>query len=395
MMYMALANNNKFAVMFLLQHYEHFSLNQSYYKNQVQLSDIFIANKDSELLKHLLKYHNKDIGVNSIIGCLKVKEKYTYYNQFNMELLNTVYGYKSKDFPFLLKKIIKDYRYKFYNLYFLVYHLLINDTPKWLKMLVVTIYFTIMSGIYFTNEVNLIEEDYRLLTFDTFFTFWRVFNVVGLFFFLLMWIFRLIKVTYDNQYSLTIPEHSRDNVVGQIVEAMESNPLDIFFEDEICCVCLIKKEKTTNHCHSCKRCVKDFYFHSKLLNMCFSKENIKYYLLLVNSLMGLHCALIYFMVMTLDVAFSNTSTLNNIWIFLTNQSFGQFFFFVYLFVTSALMAQKVMAILICFGLRTTYYNVYRYHKKSIGNIRRRQNVYINAPESNDITLTGFVKNLFK
>jgi hypothetical protein len=389
--YMALANDNKFAVKFLLHHFDYFSLNHSYYKDKVSLSDLFISCKDSSLLKHVLKYHEGNININSVISCLKPKEKFDYYNVFNYELLNTFYSYKTRDFLGVFK-ILKGYRYKLYNLKFLA-NMLVQNTAKWVKMIMILLYFIFLTFVYIQYEVDYVGDS-DLLSFDSILVIFRLMNTVGIFAFFVMWALKLINVTYDNQYSLSVPEHKRDNVIGQLYEAMENNPLDIFFVDEICEICLIKKQKSTNHCHLCNRCVHDFYFHSRLLNQCFNKQNIKYYFLFINSLAGLHLSLLYFMATNMEVEFTS-STVNNIAVFFTNMSLSQWPVFLYLLITSIFMLQTALAIFLCMGIGFTYYNAYRFHKKSLGNISRRQNVYINSPESNSMTMTGFVKNLFK
>jgi hypothetical protein len=390
--YMALANNNKFAVRFLLQHYDYFSLNHSYYKNKVNLSDILISCKDSALTKYILKHRHKDVNINSIISCLKEKQSFGYYNVFNYEMLNTIYAYKTRNF-LIIGKILKQYRYKFYNLTFLI-DLLIQSTSTWIKMLLILCYFIVMSLAYLSYEVEFVSHTKDLLSVDTFLTFMRILNVVGLGSFFIMWVLRLLSVTVENKYVLNVAEHMRDNVLGQVYEAMESNPLDIFFVDEICEICLIRKHVSTNHCNKCNQCVHDFYFHSKLLNQCFSRQNIKYYIFLLNSLAGLHIALIYFMVTSLEVEFTE-NILCNIFIYFMNISKTHLLAFLYLFITSILMLQTAISLIICLGTRTTYYNMFRYHKRSLGNIQRRQNVYINSPATNHMKLVEFIKNLFK
>ena len=73
---------------------------------------------------------------------------------------------------------------------------------------------------------------------------------------------------------------------------MQIDIVNTFFEEQICEVCLIKKEKTDNHCDTCNRCVRDFYFHSNFFNKCFNKKNILYFITLFYSLACINIILI-------------------------------------------------------------------------------------------------------
>jgi hypothetical protein len=167
------------------------------------------------------------MNLNSVISCLNAKESFGYYNVFNSELLNTSYLYKTKDFLGILK-ILKSYRYKYYNLGFLITLFGYRKQPNSSRVLLILIYFLLIS-----YELKAIT-DYELLSADALLTFFRVCNLVGIFSFFLISILKLITVSYENLYSLTVTEHKRDIfVIGQLYEVIENNPLDIFPADEI------------------------------------------------------------------------------------------------------------------------------------------------------------------
>lgn len=244
-----------------------------------------------------------------------------------------------------------------------------------------------------------------------------IFSLLGMCSVLLLFIC-LYKITFykypDNfyekeEFNLTNPEYSRENVCYQIYEAMERNPLDLFFDEEICEICLIKKDKSTNHCHACNKCVKNFYFHSKFFGLCFSRENIYNYVLLKLSLAMINYALIYLIFHSTSIEaiqsvssfskkesiYTSTYMTTNLYIFVINSSLANLFFVVLLFIIGTLFLQKALGYIICIGYKTTYYNMFRYHKRSVGVIQQRMKLFYNIPEMNLISIKEFFKNLFQ
>ena len=57
------------------------------------------------------------------------------------------------------------------------------------------------------------------------------------------------------------------------------NILDLPYIEEICPACGKRKKLEETHCFRCNTCFKYKYFHSNLLNVCITKNNIKRYLM--------------------------------------------------------------------------------------------------------------------
>jgi len=187
---------------------------------------------------------------------------------------------------------------------------------------------------------------------------------------------------------------------------MERNPVDLFFEEEICEICLIRHDKNTIHCNICGKCVRDFYFHSKLFSVCFSRKNINYYILFLSSLCALHFSIFYFLYFIVDIEtvginayrnkhsiYTSQSLLTNIVLLFINASLLRIVFIIAFFVACVIYLQKTLGLVLCVGYKTTYYNAYRHHKRSIGVIQPRMNLYYNIPDMNLISLCDFLKNL--
>lgn len=423
--YFTLTCDNKFAMKFFMTHMSAFNINQTFYKQQASLADILITTKNSSCTKHLVRYHHNDINLNSIVACRKSENSFPIYNKFNYDLLNTLYFYKTKNYPGFIKALLlkgvdsegnktREYTYKMYNLWFFIYDLMIQNTATWVKLSAFWAYSMLLCftfyNLYFYNLFNDVSSnsnsDSGLFSLDTFFSIWQLISIFTLFISMFKFTFHKYKEGFfeENQYNLTNPQYTRENVCYQIYEAMERNPLDLFFEEEICEVCLIKKEKSTIHCNICKKCVKDFYFHSKFFNICFSKENILNYILLLFSFSTLHFSLAYLIYKIVDIQsdkpagsntiYSSNYLSTNLVFFILNASFVKLLSVFILFVASVLFFQKLLTLLACLGYKTTYYNMFRYHKRSVGVIQPRMNLYYNIPQMNLISLPSFIKNLF-
>lgn len=412
--YFSLTSDNKFAMKFLLRHFPANNIiNQSYYKNQATLADVLITTKNTSCTKHLVKYYYKDLSLESLISCKKNLDKFNVYNKFNYDMLNTLYYYKTKDFVGFFRALFRKdrsecedhcYSYKLYNFSLMIFDYLIPNTRNILKIAMLCAYIVMLSKFFSLlldiSNSKIIEYSY----FQSLVDLWQISS----FFTLIICMIRFTFYKYpdnfyeESQYNLTNPEYARENVCHQIYDAMERNPLDLFFEEEICEICLIKKDKNTNHCHICNKCVKDFYFHSKLLDICFSKQNINYYIVLLSSFAAIHFYIVVLLFKVLDIETQGTDKISiynsenyttNLVIFFINASFNKIFSCLFFFITGVIYFQKLMTLIICLGYKTTYYNMFRYHKRSVGVIQQRGNLYYNIPLMNLTSLKDFLLNL--
>jgi hypothetical protein len=426
-LYFAINCDNKFALKFLLRHLPGCDINQTYYNKSASLADILITNRNKSCSKYLIKHMHNELNLSSIQACQRGLERFNVYNKFNYDLLNTLYFYKTRDYKgFLMALIGKEnqnvnnqtrqfvYTYKLYNLYVFLYDLVIGNTGKITKMFIMWLYAAILSWMFLSYFFYTIENQNShtladLISMKTIWNAWQISSVITL-------VVCLVKFSYyhykddfyhKEQYVLNNPEYSSDTVCRHIYEAMERNPIDLIFEEEICEICLIKKDKDRNHCHSCNKCVKDFYFHSKFFNICFSRSNISYYILLLSSLCALHFSIVALIFSLTDIDSNskigqNSKTIyvsqyytTNFIIFLINAGLIRILFSLLMFVSGVLLLQKSFCLILCYGYKTTYYNMFRMHKRSVGIIQARGNLYYNVPQMNLISLWEFIKNLFK
>lgn len=421
--YVALSSDNKFALKFLLFHMPLLNINKAFYKNELKLSDVLITTKNKSCTKHFAKYLHNELHLITIDSCKKLLDNFKFYNKFNYDLINTVYYYKSRNYFSFIKALLRRekpnrhyYTYRFYNLYFMIYHLILKNTDVFFKYLFLFLYnFLICYFLYHLFLINTKRLDSGF-TIKNMIEISKILYIIPVNFCLLVFLCiyrkqkiekqlfsiyddnKKIKSFYELQYTLNHPGHRLENVCHQIHQAMERNPLDLFFEDKICEVCLIKKGINTNHCNVCKRCVKFFYFHSKLLNVCFNVRNIYYYILYLSSIIGIHFSILTLFYSTIDInnevsIYESDYMLGNLCIFMMNINIMYWILILYLLCSIIYLIPKILSFIICIGYRVSYYNIYRYHKKSIGKIVMRETQFFNVPHMNETSVKEFIKNL--
>jgi ankyrin repeat protein len=430
--YHAIINGNKFALNFLMRHLDSADLNTKFYKGDASLADVLITSRLNGMTRHLVKYHHNEINLSSIESCRKALSQFPHYNKSNYDVLNTLYNYKTNNIFGMLKALFKKessntsdthgYTLKFYNLKLFLYDLMLNNTKSYVKYS--AIFFYLFTMLYFTFSLNILifRNSPEIQSITDYFTFFNylIFElyaayIIASYILSKFMFYKYEEKFYDEtQYNLTNPLYLTDHVAHQIYQAMERNPLDLFFEEEICEVCLTKKAKSTNHCHICKKCVPNFYFHSKLLGVCFSRSNVFWYILLLPCLAFIHTGLIYFIYLSVDyetlknfpdsefisensnrvkTIYSSNYFTSNLISFVFNSTCTKLFGAFILFVTAVLYLQTVFSLILCIGYNVTYYNMFRYHKKSLGEIRLRNNLYYNIPHVNLLSFPNFVRNL--
>jgi len=480
-LYFCLSADNKFALNFLLRHYQILNLNSKFFGNKATLSEILISQKGRQITKHLVKYFHHKIDLENIIASQKQKSQFNFYNNFNYDLFNTLYFYRTKNFFGILKKLISrnplsSMTFKYYNFKFLIYDLILPNMNENIKYFLIAFYCCCISYLFFfflKNSTILVIDSsnkyWGYLFGKFFFLLYQCSSIMGIFISVLKFYFTKIpkiKTCYNNQTLLNIDDnkiyyadnqleesytsnlnlsqennnipvslaesikntknnikepyyefvnanYNSDNVLNILNQAVERNPLDFFFEEELCEICLIKKNKDTNHCHVCNRCIKEFYFHSKFLNVCFHRKNIYFYILFYCSLMAIHAAFILFLFFKVSndfskannpdeefidiptVLYQSESYISNFVTFLINLSFYELAFVLICLLKSILCLQNWVIIFFCVGYRVTYYNMFRMHKKAVGILQYRQEKICNIPKVNTISLYEFIKNIFK
>lgn len=404
-LYLTLTSGNKFALKMLAQHMKRFDINSTYYKGESSLSDILIASKNTRCCKHLCKYMHSLIHLSSLNACDKPKEKFSSYNEFNYEILQTLYFYKRGELFKFLKQVITNYNYKLYTLKLFFYDLVITNTKRLYKLIFILAFCLWLMIYCVTNFIFVFYSKYYSFSFSPFSL--TTYIMIGNFISILVLIVSLFKIIFSKtfyffQYSLSNPIHRSENVCAKLVEAIESDPLTIFFEDEICEVCLIKQDRLTNHCNICNKCVKNFHFHSKILNVCFDKNNIKSYVQFLSAVFTLLNFFIFlrFYRISIDVLG------DNYYLFFPKENgfFANFLKFVYyenpfttiiiflFLIVSILLTCRLISIVICIGFNESYYNAFRTHKRISGEMQKRGESFHSIPKMNTVALKDFYSN---
>jgi ankyrin repeat protein len=466
-LYFALSADNKFALNFILRHCAKLGLNARFFANKASLSEVLISQKGRKISKHFVKYFHHKLHLEAIIASQKQKSQFNFYNNFNYDLFNTLYFYKTKNYIGFISKLLSKnplscYTYAYYNFKFLLYDLLLPNMNENLKYFLIASYCTYISYLFFDllNTSNILVFDNSSLSFlsaKALMLIYQTSSIICLFASLLRFFFSKTpkaKTCFFNEVSLSIPTernpnpfyadeereegytsyfrsgrenkikepyydysnclYNSDNALNMLYQAAERNPLDLFFDEELCEICLIKKSKCTNHCYVCNRCVKEFYFHSKFFNVCFHRKNIYYYILFFSSLMAIHVSFILFMVYKISSEFFKAENpqsnldeipqlslyqseyfLTNLVTFLVSLSVSRFVFVLVCFVLGVLFFQRWAVMFLCIGYRVTYYNMFRIHKKAVGKLEQRQGKICNIPEVNTVSLCDFVRNIFR
>lgn len=430
LIYYGLVNDNKFVVSFLYTHLPTYAINATFYDQQVSLSDVLITNKNSSICKLICKYYFDVVEKEKIESCTRFISEFSFYSRFNYELLNTMLFFKQGNnasflnglFPLMcccLRKKVKYYHsnnnnYKsngldtsvnrqiyynncekavnndicydnvFYNLKIYFYYYLLKKYPK----IHLSIFFSYIILLYTVKPFTVcdIKDWVAIVSLCTMITL-TIISMIGIFF---KWHHDSIFVKEKHSY-----RDSANNVFNSLLTILQKNQLGLFpTEETICEICLIHKDKSTNHCRQCNRCVRQFYFHSLLFNRCFSRSNIYLYLLFLLSMLFAHCSYgttlwnryssmsspHYYLFTKLIIGLHKANPLITIMI-------------IYIIVICGVIIGKMLSLIICIGTDVPYYNVYRYHKKDIGEKIKRNNQYVGIPKVNMNTLKQFGGNL--
>ena len=401
--YFAIIKNNKFALNYLINN-DNFDLNHKYSNNSLSLGDILISNENNSMIKYLVKYHWKQIDLNSIISCRKNILSYNFYNIYNYELLNTLYYFKTKSyFDFIIailrknniekekKELINNnnilnkenksaygYYYKYINLRIMIYNLLLPLISPIYKFLFLSIYFFV---VYFiTNEKNNPDNE-KSRPYNYIFDMCSIFllNIIILF------LLNSKKVVYLDK---------EKNFLEEISLKLKSDISKLPDIEEICPCCAHIKKISTIHCYLCKGCVPYRLFHSNLFGCCISKSNIIkyiiylllkinfYYICLMNLLRanptnnGIRCALVPFRHKTSLYVFIIQSIILSIIIIIIGH---------------------LISILFSISVKTPYKYIFNTHKtvyyKCLNEKKKRKNANIvQFPEIND---NKKIKNIFE
>ena len=412
--YFAIANNNKFALIYLILN-KNYNINDTFYNNTAFLSDVLITNKNNSITKFFVKYFNKEISLKSIHTCKKSILNFPFYNVYNYELLNTLYFYKTKKFfSFIIalfkkhkptfnrcsnQRLLEDnlvnndigYRYKIINIKYMIYDLILPQISNGIKILLFLLYI----GIFYfgTNQqlsIFLLSKEENNVSY-----FYLIYKVISI---LILFIWFIIM--FNSSTKLISFEDQNENVnelESEIANIMNGESiLELPYIEEICPACGKKKKLEETHCFRCNTCFYNKFFHSNLFNICITKNNIKRYLMYLilkinfyyiclNNLLEknpTNKTILAFLFM-----FRYKTSLSNIFL----ESIVGFFLFKEI--------GHLLALIICLTIKTPYEFIYKCHKKAYPPTLKEKgnkNMIVQSPEINEnISFIQGFKNIIK
>ena len=414
LIYFAITNNNKFALIYLLFN-KNSNINDTYYNNTSFLSDILITNKNNSITKFLVKYFNEEISLKSIHTCKKSILNFPFYNVYNYELLNTLYFYKTKNYCSFILAILKrykprfnrcsnqrlleenlvnndiGYRYKIINIKYMIYDLILPKISNGIKILLFLLYlllfyfgtnrhFSFILIINNESDMSLVYLGYKIIS--------------------ILILFGWFIIMLNSSTKLFILEDNNENatqIEKEIAEIFkEDNILNLPYIEEICPACGKKKTLEETHCFRCKTCFKYKYFHSNLFNICITKKNIKRYLMYLILKINFYFMCLYNL---LDKNPTNKTILAFLFIYRYKTSILNIFLE---FIVGFFLMKEIghfIALIICLTVKTPYEYIYKCHKKAYQPTLKEKgnkNLIVQSPEINEnISFIQGIKNIIR
>ena len=414
LIYFAITNNNKFALIYLLFN-KNSNINDTYYNNTSFLSDILITNKNNSITKFLVKYFNEEISLKSIHTCKKSILNFPFYNVYNYELLNTLYFYKTKNYWSFILAILKrykprfnrcsnqrlleenlvnndiGYRYKIINIKYMIYDLILPKISNGIKILLFLLYlllfyfgtnhhFSFILIINNESDMSLVYLGYKIIS--------------------ILILFGWFIIMLNSSTKLFILEDNNENatqIEKEIAEIFkEDNILNLPYIEEICPACGKKKTLEETHCFRCKTCFKYKYFHSNLFNICITKKNIKRYLFYLILKINFYFMCLYNL---LDKNPTNKTILAFLFIYRYKTSILNIFLE---FIVGFFLMKEIghfIALIICLTVKTPYEYIYKCHKKAYQPTLKEKgnkNLIVQSPEINEnISFIQGIKNIIR
>ena len=395
LMFYAILSGNLFIFNFLETHCNQISLISSNFNSKgLIFSDIAIQFGNHKKIQKILKIYYKDINLESIVSCCNNVNTFNTYSKDVYENLNTCYFYRLGNyksffksfFPILSyifgkneKKILtlegnsilrlneenapnnEDliYENKIDNLLLLLYFI-ISDNNLFCKTYVFYFLISFYSEfLFYLNEASKISQFFNIII-----------SLYVIIFLILIQIYKFDKeaLIYE-KFKLNDIEN---NCLYQynLVNDPSKVPLLPSSKNNICEICLRIKDKFTYHCMKCNVCVRNYYFHSNIYNLCIHRRNIWYYT----------CSIFFF---SFHFIFIGIET--------------EYFLIKFLsYIIYIIILGKVIAIVICIGSKTPYRVAYNEEEDFLENkIEKRNKGYYSILKMNILTYKEFIKNVIK
>ena len=397
LIYHAIINDNLIALKFLLSNGK--PLESSL--NTKKLSDVLIASKGERCCKYLLKYYNEEKLSNkkydNLDSCNLPLQRFTNgYNLQNYQMINAVNKYfntnivASLGFTLFAKKMKE---FKLYNFVLLFVHKFMNKIPKEFKIILVFAY-SVLSCLLFSFLYLYLSKSKIRLSFDLLFALYQLSTIA----FIIYSSYRLFITHIPERISdfYLAPKDIEDtsNIIFTTKDKMLHNIFELPTEHEGCPICLITKDKTTIHCNRCNKCVKNFYFHSHILDICISKANLSHYMILVSCIWFIHFSLIGQLVNVISPASLSEYTFANVYYFISKVGIIGLMLVLYLLISGILLFGLTCELIVCKGCDVSYYLMFNAHKIAYGVIEQRGNSDVCIAKANAVSMREFMRNLF-
>jgi len=385
-LFWALTHNNLFAVKFILNNLD-IDLDSKFYKINPTISkditDLLICSKNTASCKYICKYLYTKINLDSLKNMIVNLDKSSFYNIKNFEILSMVYHYKSRLHLNLLAifNVFMNLNFSYYCFNFYL-TLFVKETKATSKLLILVLFgfikFYFLSDM--TNSFNIFPSMVciALLVINFILT-------VKLFFF-------SSKVKIQNSKSL-----NEENVLNEVNQVFKTNLFSMFFEEEICEICLIRKDIYTIHCKTCNKCVENFHFHSIIFNNCISMENMRPYFLYeaTNLFICILLIVIFYYWVNEGYPRNNYYLITNLMYMIVGPSFKHLVLSIYIFISMIYSFQVICVLLVCLGYKTTYHMLFRNHKIKNHYIQMKNKMLYFTVDTNKYTFFQAIFNIFK
>ena len=417
--YIATSFGNKFAYRFLQNHSKVYNINATYFKDDTTLADVLLYSKHTNICKYLMKHYNSQINFNSLVSANKERNSYKTVNVFNHEMMRATYIYKYYGSIIGLIRLcflLRHFTYKSYIFSFFIMDLSLRNINTFIKYLSLILYciVTVYCFFYYFEVYNfhLENSDNSIISFSTLKMAWDLSSILTL----ILAILKFIQLSFSQENEDIVAkkytyDEDSSNALNHIRDAVSKDHLKLPLETDYCEVCLTRREENGRflnmaHCSEINNCVINFHFFSRVLNLVISKSNLIYYIMLINSLIGMNLSIIYFLysITDFECRINNSisiyvceSPIYNICIFLSHLSYTKLLLVAYLFIFSSYLLQILLAIFIALGYRSTYYFLWKLHKpyyKPILRLRNNKSSVCNVPPGPLLGTRGFLKNIW-
>ena len=385
-LYWSLSHNNLFALKFILNHLE-IDINSKFNKLNTNftkdVTDLLISSKSNASCKYICKYQFDKLSLEMLTKMKENLNRNSFYNIKNYEILSIVLHYKQRVHlrPLAMIKILFNLNYRFYG-FRLYCTLFLSQMKSCFKALL----FVLVASIKYSFLADL-NNNYNSFV-----------SLVCCVLILINLILTFMLLFFNRKPKILPACTLREsNVINEVNEKFKTDLFGIFFEEEICEICLIRKDIYTNHCKVCNKCVDQFHFHSLLFNTCVSKHNMRVYFLneLTNLLVCFILLIIFYYRVNDDFPRSNYYFITNLMYAMIYPSFKHIFFSNLLFYSLIYSLQRVCVLLICMGYNTTYYMLFRTHKVKNQNIQIKNKLYYFTVDTNKYTFLEAIINIIR